>query len=88
MQSDGPSVPAGAETIPPTEIPFDELETAEQHVHLPPLTIWPVTAAAGITVAGLGLVTSTVISIVGILILIWAIASWIQELRHERHQLH
>jgi hypothetical protein len=59
------------------------------HVHLPPLTIWPITAAAGITLGGAGLVTSPFIGLIGLLILIWAIVSWIQELRHEReHQSH
>ncbi len=88
MQSDGPRVPAGTEAIPPVETPYAEHEEEEPHVHLPPLTIWPITAAAGITLGGAGLVTTPLISLLGILILIWAIVSWIQELRRERHQLH
>ena len=89
MQSDGTRTPTGARAIPPVEPPYEEHETEEMHVHLPPLTIWPITAAAGITLGGAGLVTSPYIGIVGLLILIWAIVSWIQELRHEReHQSH
>jgi hypothetical protein len=89
MQSDGTRTPIGARPIPPVEPPYEEHETEEMHVHLPPLTIWPITAAAGITLGGAGLVTSPFIGLIGLLILIWAIVSWIQELRHEReHQSH
>jgi hypothetical protein len=56
-----------------------------EHIHLPPPTIWPVTTAFGVAVAGLGLVTVEPISIVGLLIMFWGIYSWIQELRHELH---
>lgn len=89
MQSEGPRGPVSTEAPPPVETPYAEPETEELHVHLPPLTIWPISAAAGITLAGGGLVTSPFISLLGVLILIWAIASWIQELRVERrHHLH
>lgn len=88
MQSDGPRGPVGTEAIPPVETPYAEPETEELHVHLPPLTIWPITAAAGITLGGAGLVTSPFISLLGVLILLWAIASWIQELRNERRHQH
>jgi hypothetical protein len=60
-------------------------EHAEEHVHLPPQSMWPVTTAFGVALGGLGLMTTTVLSLIGILIMIWGIASWVQELRHERH---
>ena len=41
--------------------PEDELEAPSdpgEHIHLPPPTIWPVTVAAGVALAGFGLVTT------------------------------
>lgn len=55
------------------------------HIHLPPPTIWPVTVAAGVALAGFGLVTTTGVSIAGVLVMIWGIFEWVQELRHEHH---
>jgi hypothetical protein len=56
-----------------------------EHVHLPPQSIWPMSVALGVAIAGLGLVTYELISVVGVLLMIYAIAQWVQELRHERH---
>jgi hypothetical protein len=89
MQSHGPGVPAGTDAIPPPPTAYEaEAETAEPQVHLPPLSVWPITAAAGVTVAAAGLLTSPIIGFIGLIVMIIAIASWIQELRHERHQHH
>lgn len=89
MHADGTRTPSGTEAIPPSTTIYDaEPETAEQHVHLPPLSVWPIATAAGITVAAAGLVTTSIVSFVGLFIMIVSIASWIQELRNERHQLH
>lgn len=89
MQSDGPRVPVGADAIPPPATVHDaEVETAEQHVHMPELSVWPIAAAAGLTVAAAGLVTSPLLGFAGLIVLIISIASWIQELRHERRQHH
>src|SRR5436305_510411 len=79
MQSDGPRTPAGTEAIPPSTTAYDtEAETAEHEVHLPPLSVWPIATAGGITIAGAGLVTSPLVGFVGLLIMIISIASWIQ----------
>lgn len=69
-------------TAPPEE---EEYEVAEHPVHLPPLSIWPITLAMGITVTGAGVITTAPILVIGIVVSIIAIIYWIQELRHE-HQ--
>lgn len=70
----------------------EEVETEEagdEHIHYPSLSVWPITLALAITLAGAGIVTTPLISFVGIVLGIWAIISWIQELRHEyQHQSH
>jgi hypothetical protein len=77
---------AREDTAPPAMVPpTEEHEVAEQHVHLPPLSVWPITLAMGITLAGAGIVTTMPVSIAGIIVAIIAIIYWIQELRHE-HQ--
>jgi len=54
-----------------------------EHIHLSPQSVWPITAAAGIALSGAGFVTTFFITFGGVLILIYAIVMWIQELRHE-----
>jgi hypothetical protein len=51
--------------------------------HLPPQSIWPITLAGGVAIAGLGLVTTVSICIIGLLLMAYGIVSWVQELRHE-----
>ena len=73
----------------------EEHAEAEMHAHMPPLSIWPVVTAGGVALAGAGLVTNFPvafgsgllwpISVAGLLIMIYGIVGWIQELRHERH---
>jgi hypothetical protein len=50
---------------------------------LPRPTYWPVTLALGTVLALGGIVTSYVVSLVGIGLIAIAIAGWIGELRHE-----
>lgn len=77
---------AGEDTAPPAVAPpAEEYEVAEQPVHLPPLSIWPITLALGITLVGAGIISTMPITFAGIVISIVAIIYWIQELRHE-HQ--
>jgi hypothetical protein len=54
-------------------------------IHLPPPSIWPVTTAGGVAIAGLGLVTSFTLSILGLVIMFYGVFAWVQELRHEHH---
>ena len=70
---------------PPTAPPEEEYEVEEMHVHLPELSIWPITLALGITITGAGIVTTSAVLVTGLIIMIVAIIYWIQELRHE-HQ--
>ena len=52
-----------------------------EHV-LPHETLAPIALAAGIALLGFGLLTSLVFSIVGIATMGWALAAWIEEMRH------
>lgn len=56
-------------------------------VHLPSPTAMPMVLALGITLLGAGLVTSWVISVLGLLMMIRASVGWFREvLPHERHE--
>ncbi len=56
----------------------------EQHEEIPGPTIWPAVLAAGITLLGMGMVTSLVFSVVGLAVFALGLGGWIGELRHER----
>ncbi len=49
---------------------------------LPHETLAPITLAAGIALLAFGLLTSLVFSVVGIATMGWALATWIEEMRH------
>ena len=51
-------------------------------------SIWPVTLSAGVTLLAFGIVTSSVFSLVGAALLVWSLAGWIRDLRHEDHVEH
>lgn len=51
---------------------------------LPAPSIWPVTLALAITFLVWGLVTSLIITGVGLALFAVALAGWIQDIRHER----
>jgi hypothetical protein len=53
---------------------------------LPEPGVWPVTMALGITFLVWGLVTSLIITGVGIALFAVALAGWIRDIRHERNQ--
>ncbi|MGH2448071.1 MAG: hypothetical protein ACRDFS_05645 [Chloroflexota bacterium] len=57
----------------------------EEHIHIGPSSIWPITSAAGATLFGAGFVTNEWVGLGGLIILFWAIVMWVQELRHEPH---
>jgi hypothetical protein len=50
---------------------------------LPRPTYWPAVMALGITFLALGIATTLLISGVGLILFILALARWIGELRHE-----
>ena len=74
-----------AHPIQPVTGPEEGHEAAEEHVHLPPQSVWPITLAAGISLAGMGMVTTLPITALGAVLGVIAIINWIQELRHEHH---
>ena len=49
---------------------------------LPHESLAPITLASGIGLLAFGLLTSLVFSVVGIALMGWALASWIEEMRH------
>jgi hypothetical protein len=53
---------------------------------LPRPTYWPVVMAMGITFLAWGLVTSVLVSGVGLVLFAMALAGWIGEIRHEHGQ--
>ena len=52
--------------------------------HLPSPSMWPMTVAGGLTLAGFGVLTSLALSILGVALMVWGLYGWIQELRHGR----
>lgn len=50
---------------------------------VPKPTYWPITLVFGLTLAFWGMVTSAVISAVGLVVFAFAIVGWIGDLRHE-----
>ena len=61
--------------------PRPEHGHADEHA-LPHESLSPITLAAGVALLAFGLLTSPVFSIVGIVTMAWALASWIKEIRH------
>lgn len=83
--SDAPPASSPPDAPPEAAEPLVDHEPDGAHIHLPPPTIWPPTVAFGVALAGFGLVTTFILSFLGIAIMIYAIAQWVQELRHEPH---
>lgn len=81
----------GAGTESASEVPAyqgyvpEAPEAEEEHIHLGPSSVWPITTAAGITLFGAGFVTDMFIGVAGVLVMFYAIVKWVQELRHEPH---
>ncbi len=62
------------------EYPSQPAEPAE----IPESTYWPFALAFGVTFLFLGFLTSLIVSGVGLLCMIIAIAGWIVEMKHEK----
>lgn len=56
--------------------------------HIPLPTYWPVVMAAGITFLAFGVVTSLIISGVGVFLFIIALVGWIGDIRNEQRENH
>jgi hypothetical protein len=73
-----------AETYKPAPPELPPGWSVPQPETLPEPCIWPATLALGITFLVWGLVTSLVITGVGILVFGVALGGWIRDIRHER----
>ncbi len=73
--------PDAAQSIPPELPPGWNVSRPEK---LPEPSIWPATLALSITFLVWGLVTSLIITGVGLGLFAVALAGWIRDLRHER----
>ncbi|HEV2768915.1 MAG TPA: hypothetical protein VGV40_01855 [Solirubrobacteraceae bacterium] len=68
--------------------PLDrELPPVGEEIHLPGGSFQPVAVTVGITLALLGITTSFVFVIVGVLITVVATVRWIRHARHEMSEL-
>jgi hypothetical protein len=71
--------------VPPVQPSVDDTRSASPapaHPALPRPTYWPAALAFGITLLAWGLITTPLISIVGVLVICVAIGGWIGELLH------
>lgn len=50
--------------------------------HLPPPSVWPLAVGGGATLVGFGVLTSLALSALGLVLMVWGLFGWIQELRH------
>ena len=50
--------------------------------HVPRPSMCPVTVGAGVTLMALGVVTSPLLSLLGVLLLGYGLAGWIRDMRH------
>jgi cytochrome c oxidase subunit 1 len=54
---------------------------ATPEIHLPPPSFWPIVLAFGVTLIAIGIIFGTLISLLGVIVLLVAIAGWTQENR-------
>ena len=47
----------------------------------PPISIWPILLAVGLTALVAGVVTSLIVSLVGLVLMLVALGGWVQESR-------
>ena len=57
-----------------------------EHIHLPSPSYWPITLAFSMTLIAIGVVSSFLVSIVGVLALLASIAGWTMENRAESRE--
>ena len=59
--------------------------TSEPDIELPPPSYWPMVLAFGLLLISIGVVSTLLISFVGIIVLLVAIAGWVRENRMISH---
>ena len=57
--------------------------TEHRPAHGPPPSIWPVTLATGVGLAAVGVLTSPIVLVAGVLIAILALVGWIRQALQE-----
>jgi hypothetical protein len=68
--------------------PLDpEIAPAGEEIHLPGPTILPVLLTLGVTLALLGITTSWILWVPGVLLVLWVIVRWVRDARHEMAEL-
>lgn len=63
-----------------------EAEDAAPPIHLPGPSVWPAVLAFGVALLLFGILSSWVFSLVGLAAFVWAVASWISQIRQESAQ--
>ena len=76
---DGESDRANDEPVQPYP---DEVHVDGQSIELPQPSSWPMVLALGVTIFFFGLVTRGVLSVAGFIVVAWAVAGWVGEIRH------
>ncbi len=60
--------------------------TGAQPESIPEPTYWPAFLGLGATLLVWGLITSAIITVIGVVLFGWSLGGWIGDLRHERLQ--
>ena len=68
--------------------PLDpDIPPVGEEVHLPGPSVLPLLTAVGVTLALVGITTFIELSVIGVLLTIYAVARWIKETRQEIEEL-
>lgn len=57
-------------------------------IHLPPPSYWPIALAFGMTLLGAGMVSTIIVSIVGVIVMVVSVAGWTMENRRLNQEEH
>jgi cytochrome c oxidase subunit 1 len=61
----------------------------EKHdIHIPAPSFWPIVLAGGLVLMAVGMVSTLVVSIVGVIVLFVAVAGWAMENRSQEESHH
>jgi hypothetical protein len=68
--------------------PIDpEIPPVGEEVHLPGPSLLPLLTAVGITLALVGITTMIELTVIGVILTVWAVARWIKDTRREIDEL-
>ena len=62
--------------------------TKHSDIHLPPPSFWPIVLAGGLGLIAIGVVSSFLVSIAGLVVLLVAIGGWAMENRTQQESPH